>query len=419
MTNAEDIFFEPLQQALFDAFPSEPALVQMVQFKLMRNLDEFSGAGTGVSNRAFDLIKWAKSHAGMRHLAEKAHEHNPDNRKLKTVMQNLEILERFDDLLIAHEGQALSVFLEKLRGLFTSKKYETKPAIFFAFLDLVPMVQQELDKGMPLFDALGGLIDGTLIPDEWEYREVYEKQNAVFTFILSSYRDELPALTFKNKIISVILMVMTAQEAKELESGELLKSLPLEIQHNFDELKDTLLNNGAADWVNFYGDNAEDWHPFGLAAGTIKELVMHEIEALTNEDPEINVEFFDIGLLSRIEERQQLKALRDKDCIVIIDTVSMCHPVVHSRFHESVLDVYSNTYVLTLAPVHDAFQKLREMSLIIQLKLENMEFAKRKTEAEPQNEDCEYSHDTAKFGEWFSKYAKKIVGAGVNDQFFK
>ena len=64
--------FQQLQQALLSAFPTYPALKQMVQFDLDQNLDAIAGTGS-LTAVVFQLIEWAEAQGKTEELVKKAH----------------------------------------------------------------------------------------------------------------------------------------------------------------------------------------------------------------------------------------------------------------------------------------------------------------------------------------------------------
>lgn len=415
MKTLEETFLEPLHDALMKAFPNEGDLAQMVQFKLQTNLNSIGG--NGLSDKVFRLIEWAKSHAGIRDLAEKASSHNTDNRNLQLVAKNIRVFHELEELNASENGNSLHPLIEKLWFICSSPKYRSNPDIFLSILQIIPKIRTELVKHIQLNEIINKILAGEF-DKEWELSKIVGEYQPIFISILQIVLKDLPPLEIEDSKVSIILVVMTKDEAIELDHGNVLKYLSPEIQKDFDELKDTLIKNGADDWIERYGETAKDWQPFGKDTETIEALIQKEIAEIRGKDSSDEIEFIDIISINQMENRHTLKKLREKDCVVILDSVSICHPGIHSNFHESVLDVYKSTFVINIAPVHYALEKLKEMSFIIQLKIANMEFAKRIIDKDEDYGTCEEIHEKDKFGRWFTDRVSKMAHININERFF-
>lgn len=77
-----------LHQALLSAFPTRPALTQMVQFCLDENLDAITQGG-GLSATVFDLIQWAEAQGRIEELIREAHRTNSGNQALSQFVASL------------------------------------------------------------------------------------------------------------------------------------------------------------------------------------------------------------------------------------------------------------------------------------------------------------------------------------------
>src|SRR5579871_1216010 len=78
--------FQQLQQALLNAFPSHPALAQMVRFGLNESLDSIAGTGS-LADVVFQLITWAEARGKTDDLIAAAYQQNPNNPTLKSYVE--------------------------------------------------------------------------------------------------------------------------------------------------------------------------------------------------------------------------------------------------------------------------------------------------------------------------------------------
>jgi len=81
-----------LYEALLSAFPSEPALRQLVRFELNQNLRFIVSNSGSLETIALDLIEWVTAHGKLEQLIRGALDTNPDNPQLRMVATQLGIL---------------------------------------------------------------------------------------------------------------------------------------------------------------------------------------------------------------------------------------------------------------------------------------------------------------------------------------
>jgi len=79
--------FYKIQQALLDAYRSESGLAIMVRIVLDENLSTIT-QGSNLNDVVFELINWADATGRLQELIDGAHEHNPGNPKVKSLVQH-------------------------------------------------------------------------------------------------------------------------------------------------------------------------------------------------------------------------------------------------------------------------------------------------------------------------------------------
>lgn len=417
MSDSNGQFIERLHNALKNAF-DENTLTQMVRFKLNEKLANF--ASGDFDKITYDLIKWAEQNGRLPELIVYASAYKPSNPLLRKVAW--EFVESRINALNKDETAKIFPLIKKIKEYFSAEG--STPGFYLVLTEIIPEMESELNKGMELSKVIESAISEKYNPQIWEYGGVYKAIKGDLDVFLKKLQKEIDPLQ-TDKVIPIIMMVMTSEQAKELESGKLFNDFSEKVHEDFNKLRDELVNNGAHDWLDHYGETIEEWRPFKHTTDTIKNVILKEINDLFPYNPEIKPKFYDVESLNDPQNRDALEGLRSGHCIVIIDVVSMCHPWLHSKFHESVLDVYKNTYVISIAPTYSAFEKLKEISLVIHMNITNMEFTKRKFDRakHPGSEiqgDCEDLYDGMRFGQWFEKYVKRIAGEdGIKHQFNK
>ena len=78
-----------LHKALLSAFPSRPALEQMIAIDLSENLNSIS-TGSNLQEIVMALIRWAESQGRLKELVRAATAANPGNLSLKIFAATME-----------------------------------------------------------------------------------------------------------------------------------------------------------------------------------------------------------------------------------------------------------------------------------------------------------------------------------------
>lgn len=391
-------FVENLRTALDSAF-SKDTLSQFVRFRLDANLETIVNIDDDFSSITFNLIRWAESESRIPELISKASDYKPKHIALSKIAIQIvdpQMTENIQQLKEKYDLSPVLPLVEKLDQMFSAKVYS--PSFYNEIISILPRMQEDIENEKTFDEMITDILSEQSISDDWK-----DEFNIVIEQVKSKIEKNGLEIGVQNKVVPIILMVMSDVEAEELNSGDALAELPNNIQEDFNKLKEILEENGVADWSHRYGENAKDWQPFGSEAGTetVEDIVTNELEKLLYDENKIITEFYDIKTLNLIENRRSLMNLRQQDCIVIVDIISICHPYIHSQFQETVLDVFENTFVFSVAPVSIAFERLQDMSLVIQTKLSNLEFYKRKYDKKynPNLEagTCQELHDKVLF----------------------
>ncbi len=221
------------------------------------------------------------------------------------------------------------------------------PEIVVGFIDLFRQMRNDIHAGRPLAALLDLTCAGIYIQPDWQVRDVYQSQGHIFNIILGTARQQLeePELGIP---IPIVLLVMDKEQAQELISAIAFDSYPSTVRDDFAVLC-TLLQDCAIDnWHHAYGRNPQDWRPFrdtNASFGEITKSVLDRIEGYNK--PLIPV-YYQIEQV--MTDRVLLRKLRLYGCLVVMDTISMHHPIIQLAFRHSLLDAYPNTLVARIAP---------------------------------------------------------------------
>jgi len=190
--------------------------------------------------------------------------------------------------------------------------------------------------------------------------------------------DQMPALD-ESVEASFVLLAMTKAQADELASQQAFQQQPDVLQQNFASLAGYLAQIGSNDWADHYGVSPEEWRPGGER--TIAKLVGDTLDELneTRELKKLVPKFYDIQSLGDGEKvsRGLVRQLRKSGCLVIVDAISLRHPLLLRAYQRSLLDVFPSTSVLTLTPGAGALKLMETMVHTLQLNLQDSEFRLR------------------------------------------
>jgi len=221
------------------------------------------------------------------------------------------------------------------------------------------------------------------------------------TFNLVIDKRELPTRTVPVPIVPV---VMTSKEAQDLVSGAAFTGVASGLRADFQRLNSELLSAGITGWNANYGARREHWLPIGSQSGLSLDA---EINAAVNQhnaaaalEKPLHAEFYDLPALVAPASRAALRRLRRQGCIVIIDTISIRHPLLLRGLQQSLLDTSAQTAVLTLAPHPNALTLTKSMTFTLELALRESELAAR---AGDPPYWCDELSAVEQFPRWFLK----------------
>lgn len=295
-------------------------------------------------------------------------------------------------------------FLEKLQQLSSAKSYP--PEIFAGFIEIFQKMNVEVQAGRSVPDVLRQVITGGYIQPEWDVHNVYQANGHVFQFVFNKFLDELGSSQPKPIEVPIVLLVMDAAEVKELVSLSAFQGYPAKLRNDFRRLKNRL-DKEVPGWEKRYQAAAELWQPFSSAHGeiSIKQLVIKALDVAKEIHEEryeqtasFSPSFRDIRTINN--DRAFLKRLRRDGCVIVMDIISMCHPVILRSFQQSLLDAYSDTFVMTFASTYSVLEEVRKMTAAFQFCLSDLEFAKRRSDHDEEYGACKEIWEELDFQHW-------------------
>lgn len=215
-------------------------------------------------------------------------------------------------------------------------------------------------------------------------RDAYKAENIYFINNHVLFSESLKeAKKQLDKIpVPVVLFVMTAVEAAQLDEQELYENFndPVYPQQ-LRNLREVLSREQIDDALHRYGPRPEDWRPFRDSQETIGALLAGALRALPGFTKPLEPSFKDVRVLTAEPEertnRALMKLLREKGCIVIVDVISMQHPVIQRAYRRSLLDVYPEIPVAKLAPSDSVLRLNEDVLLNFSDRYRDLEFFKR------------------------------------------
>jgi hypothetical protein len=201
--------------------------------------------------------------------------------------------------------------------------------------------------------------------------------------------------------VPIVLAVMNRTEADSLWDGTALADeLPsggTEIQH-----VQAFLEASTAD-IDHYGTTSRDWRPFGTAPGdpTIADLVtgvVSKMNANSGYDPPLEPSLRDIHSLA--ENWPEMSALRKEGCVLLVDGISMLHPVIVDSFRRSGLDLFPQVSIVRIDPRSGAWENARKLKVVLRLELSSLEFVRRSMEYTEDPYASSNASDAASLDTW-------------------
>jgi hypothetical protein len=347
---------EKLLDTMLQAYPEKSDLEMTVKHKLDKSLDEIA-VGENLKTITYNLIKWANKTGKIQKLLEAISEDRPDNLPLQNLIRSFSITVDWINLLNNDHLTRFRPLIEELRKL----SYPNIPNRFNSSQSQqIIQIFQSTSRSLTSGDSL---------------RKVFRTSRDSFITIDPSMEQYLQFLGYE---INIVLLVMNHSEAEELCSEIVFSDYNIELRENFQQLKQTLADNGVIDWVDHYQSTSEEWQPFNEDKN-ITQLIDEVIEDVNSRSIIVS-RFIDIRELNQDNDNsfRLLKKLRDKGCIVIMDVISMQHPEMQRLFKSTALDASSNTLLLMVAPIHSVFDVVTSITGVIKQRID-LEFYRRLT----------------------------------------
>jgi len=321
-----------------------------------------------------------------------------------------------DALVLLREDNAFKNFhpaIERLQRWLNAGAYE--PRIFWAVIGLLRQMKTDTGPERPVSSIIRESVEGTYIQSNWDCYALFQEQRRIFEYILTDLSKDIREVVPTNALrVPIVLAVMSAAESQQLIDGTAFERYREDLQEDFGALQEVLTANGVGNWHTRYGATPQDWRPFAGEA-TIAQLAqktLQDIEAEVRLVPE----FLDLRALGNESSRGALRRLRNDGCIVVMDSISMRHPDIQRAMQQSMLDAYSKTSLVNIAPLQSAFDMMRRMRIVLRLQTSDLEFHKRSTDNVEDYAGCREIHQPRELEQWLSDRVRKLFTPGANQK---
>jgi hypothetical protein len=182
--------------------------------------------------------------------------------------------------------------------------------------------------------------------------------------IVGGVRRDLPSPGVEILGLPFVIVAMTHEEAKQLESGTTFDDpavAPID-QQAFVRLLEELRNLGITDLPACYGPTREDWHG-PVVGGVSARQAIEEVVGNLNRDrgrdgvPMLRPQFFSADFLSD-DNRWSGKTwerLSQLGCVMVVDVVSLFHPMLRRRLQHSEFGSSQRASLVFVSPL-DPYQ---------------------------------------------------------------
>jgi hypothetical protein len=196
---------------------------------------------------------------------------------------------------------------------------------------------------------------------------------------------------------------MNDVEAEELDKGKAFEDYTDQVYvEEFKQLQ-TLLKS---EWKERYRATPEQWQPFANNEQTIADLISRALERIDGYSNRVIPRFVDIQAINDEGHRYELKELRERGCVIIEDVISIRHPAIQRAYRRSLLDAFSSTIIVRVAPTSDALSVIQKL-ITFSEQYSDLEFYKRL------NVDwdgkCNQVSGVAELGRWLKDQAPKLL----------
>ena len=300
------------------------------------------------------------------------------------------------------------------------------------FADVFHKMNRALGLGESLAQVLGRASSGEYFSSELDTDAARIDAELQVSKSFKVFYSQVPTPSAQQIDMHIVLLTMNRTEAEELASHMAFDGKPEKLKENFSLLQKQL-EQAFPKWQEHYQNEPELWQPFGHddPDNNIESLIASALDfAQSNLEEEygrsvaLSRIYPDIRTLNHANKRATLDSLRNDECVIIVDAISLYHPKIFRSFQRSLLDIYHNTFVVTYAPNDELLTMMRNMIVALEFPIRDMEFLKRRHSPHKSGQFavCFDTHDKNYLKSWLdsclrtSVVKRTIKGASTSQQ---
>jgi len=286
---------------------------------------------------------------------------------------------------------------------------QTTPDVTEGLLRAVKGIQQDAEQPGESAREIANRAAGGFVQPDWKVDDVVNVNGDFKKIYLQffGYNAEKLEEVVQAIKINIVPVVMTVVEAQELITGTIFNEFGDPVyKQEFDGLLELLEERKIVDWLERYGQKAEDWQPFNDTKATLDTLIKSTLASMQGYDKPLVPAYTDIRTLNDETRRRDLKMMRQRGCVVILDTISVRHPSLQRAYRRSLLDAFPETFIVRVAPVNDALGAVQQM-IRFKETFDLSEFHQRFRF--DRDGKCDEVSESFRFEYWLSNQIAKIV----------
>lgn len=169
--------------------------------------------------------------------------------------------------------------------------------------------------------------------------------------------------------VPMCIVAMTAPELSQLESDSaLLSRLSSADRQQFTALKQALADDGI-DWQARYRDTRDSWRPFRADGRSVREITEEIAEDISRRGKtrqrqrHVRLQWYPFDALwsSGARLRPTYRGIARAGCVVLVDEVSLFHPVLRETFQNSPFFNNDQVAIVTVSPFDPAREQLEAL----------------------------------------------------------
>lgn len=253
------------------------------------------------------------------------------------------------------------------------------------------------------------------IPYEWNIERLVSEENKDFflnaiSALFNQSRRELSNLKL-GVPVPIVLVIMNEKELGEIVSKDIFNLYPYGLKRNFCKFISSVERNGRGNWHQNYDTSIRNWKPF--REKTIEKLINESLNKARKETRKALVPvFIDIHDINKNSFRNTLKILRERGCILILDSISLHHPEIQKSLIKTMLDAFPRTIIARVLPENKPIEFVNQLIVVLELYSE-FEFTKRLQE----DDNCGLLWEETNLNMWLSSRTKELVTSDIYSQF--